>query len=116
MALGQEIAAQAVGDLAGVDPIVLLFGCGDGPLHQRMSYLDGAGMGQQMIVAPAGEEDRFPRIVRGCGRVVIRASSCAASRRSGLPDAHTQGLYKRPVPDTFARFDRVLAGPEEVRN
>jgi hypothetical protein len=35
VAFRQEIAAQAVTDLAGVDPIILLLGCGNRAQHQR---------------------------------------------------------------------------------
>src|SRR5205823_10816415 len=39
VAFRQEVAAQAVGDLAGIDAIVLLLGRSDGAQHQRMRYL-----------------------------------------------------------------------------
>jgi len=39
VALRQEVTAQAFSDLAGIDPIVLLLGRGDGAQHQRMRYL-----------------------------------------------------------------------------
>ena len=61
MALRQEIAAQAVGYLAGINLVVLLFGRGDGPLHQRMSHLNGAGVRQQMVIDPARKNGRLHR-------------------------------------------------------
>jgi hypothetical protein len=50
VALRQEIAAQAVGDLAGINPIVLLLRRCDGTQHQRMRHFDLLRMRQQMIV------------------------------------------------------------------
>jgi hypothetical protein len=35
----RTLTAQAIGDLAGVDPIILLLGRCDGAQHQRMRYL-----------------------------------------------------------------------------
>ena len=59
VALRQEVPAQAVGDLAGIDPVVLLFGRSHGPQHQRMRNLHCLSMGQQMIVDPAGGDGGF---------------------------------------------------------
>src|SRR5947209_2642296 len=39
VALRQEVTAQAVGDLAGINPVVFLLGRSDGAQHQRMRYL-----------------------------------------------------------------------------
>jgi hypothetical protein len=50
MALGQEIAAQAVSDLAGINPNFLLLGRCDGAQHQ--------GMRQPLPAARAAADDR----------------------------------------------------------
>src|SRR5437867_8414598 len=59
VAFRQEVAAQAVGDLAGIDAIVLLLGRSDGAQHQRMRYLHLLSVREQMIVDPAGENRCF---------------------------------------------------------
>jgi hypothetical protein len=59
MALRQEIAAQTIGDLARVNPIVFLLGCRDRAQHQWMRHFHSGRMGQQVIVDPAGEYSRF---------------------------------------------------------
>ena len=53
VAFRQKIAAQAVGDLAGIDPIVLLLCRGDRAQHQRVRDLHLLGVRQQMIIDPA---------------------------------------------------------------
>src|SRR5260370_19433671 len=57
--LRQEIAAQTVDDLAGIDLVVLLLGRCNRPQHQRMSYLDLLRMRKQMVVDPACKDRRF---------------------------------------------------------
>jgi hypothetical protein len=59
VAFRQEVAAQAVGDLAGINSIVLFLGRGDGAQHQWMSYLHLLRVRKQMIVDPAGENRCF---------------------------------------------------------
>ena len=59
VAFRQKVAAQAVGDLSGIDPIVLLLSRSDGAQHQRMRHLHLLRMRQQMIVDPAGENRCF---------------------------------------------------------
>src|SRR5437016_7409278 len=59
VAFRQEVAAQAVGDLAGIDAIVLLLGRSDGAQHQRMRYLHLLSVREQLIVDPAGENRCF---------------------------------------------------------
>src|SRR2546425_8780083 len=59
VAFRQEVAAQAVGDLAGIDAIVLLLGRCDGAQHQGMRYLHLLSMREQVIVDPAGENRCF---------------------------------------------------------
>src|SRR5579863_4922617 len=61
VALGQEVASEAVGDLAGIDAIVLLFGRRDGPQHQRVRHFYGCGMRQQMVIDPPAEHRCFHR-------------------------------------------------------
>ena len=61
MALWQEVAAQAVGDFASINLIILLLGGCDGAQHQRMRYLYLLSVRQQMIVDPAGENRCFHR-------------------------------------------------------
>jgi len=56
---GRKFAAQAVGDLAGINPIVLLFGCCNRAQHQGMRHLHLFRMWEQMIVDPARENRRF---------------------------------------------------------
>jgi hypothetical protein len=68
VALGQEVATQAVGNLAGIDLVVLPLGCGDGPQHQRMGNLHLFGMWKQMIVDPSREDRRFHGDRPGLGK------------------------------------------------
>src|SRR5258707_13895100 len=56
VALRQEIAAKAVGDLVGIDLVVLLLGCRNRTQHQRVSHLDLRGMRKEMVVDPAAED------------------------------------------------------------
>ena len=48
MALGKKVAAQAVGDLACINLVVLLLGRSDRPQHQRMRDLHLFRMRKQM--------------------------------------------------------------------
>src|SRR5271168_2708171 len=57
--LRQEIAAQTVSDLAGIDRVVLLLRRCNRPQHQGVSYLDLLRMRKQMVVDPAAEDRRF---------------------------------------------------------
>ena len=59
MALGKKIASQTVGDLTGIDPIVLLLSCRNRSQHQGMSHLDLRGMRKEMVVDPAAEDRCF---------------------------------------------------------
>ncbi len=59
VALGQEIAPQAIGDLAGIDSVVLLLGRSNRAQHQRMRYLHLLGMRKQVIVNPPSKDRRF---------------------------------------------------------
>jgi len=61
VALGQEIAAQAVANLAGIDAIVLLFCCSDGAQHQGMCHFQCSCVRLEVIVDPAGEHGCFHR-------------------------------------------------------
>src|SRR5467141_3322570 len=62
VALWEEVASQAVGELAGIDLVVLLLlGCSNRAQHQRVSHLDLRSMGKQMIVDPAAEDRRLHR-------------------------------------------------------
>jgi len=70
VAFWQEVAAQAVGDLAGIDAIVLLLGRSDGARHQRMRYLHLFRMREQVIVDPASENGRFHRPRPGLRKIL----------------------------------------------
>src|SRR5271165_3346556 len=59
VAFRQEVAAQAVSNLAGINPIILLFRRGDGAQHQRMRHLYLGRVWQQMIIDPARENRGF---------------------------------------------------------
>jgi hypothetical protein len=61
VALREEVASQAVGELAGIDLVVLLLGCSNRAQHQWMCRLDLGGMRQQVIVDPAAEDRRLHR-------------------------------------------------------
>ena len=61
MALWEEVASQAVGDLDGIDLVVLLLGCSNRAQHQRVCHLDLRGVWKQVIVDPAAEDRRFHR-------------------------------------------------------
>ena len=55
VALRQEITAQAIGDLARVDAIVLFLGGCDCSQHQWVCHVDLRRMRLEMIVDPAGK-------------------------------------------------------------
>ena len=57
--LWKEIATKTVGDLAGIDLVVLALGCGDGSQHQGVRYLHLFRMWKQVVIDPAGEDRRF---------------------------------------------------------
>jgi hypothetical protein len=59
MALGQEVASQAVGDLAGINLVILLLGRGDRSEHQWMGNLHLFGVWKQMVIDPAGKDGSF---------------------------------------------------------
>src|SRR5437667_2484960 len=83
VALREEIASQAVGDLAGIDLVVLLLGRCNRSQHQRMSHLDLGGVWKQMIVDPAAEDRRLhgnTPWLRQCLHPTVQL----ASRRSNL--------------------------------
>src|SRR5258707_2156907 len=62
VALWEEVASQVVGELAGIDLVVLLLlGCSNRAQHQWMCHLDLGGMRQQVIVDPAAEDRRLHR-------------------------------------------------------
>src|SRR5271170_8362661 len=61
VALWEEVASQAVGELAGIDLVVLLLGCSNRSQHQWMCHLDLRGVWKQVIVGPAAEDRRFHR-------------------------------------------------------
>jgi hypothetical protein len=61
IALRQEVAAQAVGDLACIDAIVLLLRDGNRTQHQGMSHLHRCRMRSKVVVDPAREHRRFHR-------------------------------------------------------
>ena len=65
VALRQKVAAQAIGDLAGVNPIVLLLSRGDRAQHQWVRYLHLLGVREQMIIDPAGKIVASIAIIRG---------------------------------------------------
>src|ERR1700691_4769468 len=56
VALGQEIAAQAVSDFSSVNGVVLLLRRSDGPQHQPMGHLDLNRVRQQMVIDPPAED------------------------------------------------------------
>src|SRR6185312_945385 len=61
VALRQEVAPETVGDLAGVDPVVLLLRGSNRPQHQRVCDLHRCGMRQQMVIDPPAEHRCFHR-------------------------------------------------------
>jgi hypothetical protein len=79
VALGQEVAAQAIGDLSGVDAIIFLLGGGDRLQHHGMRYFHCCSVRFQVIVDPAGKDRRFhrrrPRL-RKRFHPVIEVSAC----------------------------------------
>jgi hypothetical protein len=64
----EEITSKTVGDLAGIDLVVLPLRCGNGPQHQGMGNLHLFGMRKQVIVDPAGEDRRFHGYHPGLGK------------------------------------------------
>ena len=103
MALRQEIASQAVGNLAGIDRVVLLFGRRDGPQHQRMSHLNRAGVRQQMVINPAAEDRRL----HGDGRRLWQGFDPRVQLAPGRPDPaflmHTTSCVLHAVADRLLR-------------
>src|SRR5450755_3256084 len=101
VAFRQEVTAQAVGNLAGINPIILLFRCGDGAQHQRMRHLYLGCVGQQMIIDPAREDRGFhpyaPRL-----RKSLHPAVQFASRGSDL--AFPQDLPARSLDAIADRF------------
>src|ERR1700733_9512477 len=59
MTLWQKVASQAVSNLASIDLVVLLLGCGDRPQHQRMRNLYLLRMRKQVVINPSGKDRRF---------------------------------------------------------
>ena len=59
VALGKKVTAQAIGDLACINLVVLLLGRSNRSKHQRMRNLHLLGMRKQMIVNPSREDRRF---------------------------------------------------------
>src|ERR1017187_5807440 len=80
VAFGQEVTAQAVGNLAGINPIILLFRRRDGAQHQRMRHLYLGRVRQQMIIDPAREDRGFhgyaPGLRKSLHPAVQFASRC----------------------------------------
>ena len=102
VALGKEIAAQAVGDLAGIDAIVLPLGSGNRTKHQRMRHLHLRSMGKQMIVDPPGEDRRLHGDHPGLGNSLDPGIQFPP-RRSNL--AFLVDLARRVL---YAKADRLL--------
>ena len=59
VALWQEITPYTVGDLAGIDPVVLLLGSRNGSEHEWMRHLHLLGVRKQMVIDPTGKNRRF---------------------------------------------------------
>src|ERR1017187_6848114 len=102
VAFRQEVTAQAVSNLAGINPIILLFRCGDGAQHQRMRHLYLGRVGQQMIIDPAREDRGFHGYAPGL-RKSLHPAVQFASRGPDL--AFLQDL---PAPILDAIADRFL--------
>ena len=83
VALRKKITSKAVGDLAGIDLVVLPLRRGNGPQHQWMRNLHLLGMRKQVIVDPAGEDRRFHGHHPGLGKGLDPGIKFA-SRRSDL--------------------------------
>jgi hypothetical protein len=58
---GKKVAAQAIGDLAGIDAIVLLLSQCNRPQHHRVRDLHLGRVRQQVIIDPAREDRRLHR-------------------------------------------------------
>jgi hypothetical protein len=61
VALRQEVATKTVGDLAGIDPVVLPLGRSNRPQHQWVRHLNLLCVGNQVIVNPPDEDRCFQR-------------------------------------------------------
>src|SRR5882757_3294307 len=87
VALRQEIAAQAIANLAGVNAVVLFLCRRDGPQHQGVCYFQRGCMRLEVIVDPAGEHGRFhrraPRL-RECFDPEVKVSACGGKRSFGV--------------------------------
>jgi NADPH:quinone reductase-like Zn-dependent oxidoreductase len=87
VALRKEVAAQAVGQLAGVDLVVLLLGRCNRTQHQRVSHLDLRGVRKQVIVDPAAEDRRLQAILPGPPVISTNHSNWKKQVREAL-DGH----------------------------
>ena len=117
VAFWQKVAAQTVGDLAGIDPIVFLLGRGDGTQHQWMRYFHLLSMRRQMIVDPAGENRCFhchrPRLRKCLHPVVQFPSRCpnlafVVNLTAGILDTVADRLLANIQPDVIHMSLRSL--------
>jgi hypothetical protein len=99
MALRQEVATQAVGDLAGIDLVVLPLGCRDGSQHQRVGYLHLFGMWKQVVINPSGEDRRFHGDRTGLGKSLDPAIQLAPRRADLAFHVHTTSRVLHAIAD-----------------
>jgi hypothetical protein len=99
MALGQEVASQAVGDLAGIDLVVLPLRRRDGPQHQRMGHLHPLGMWKQVVINPAGKNRRFHGDRPGLGKGLDPAVQFTARRTDLAFHVHTTSRILHAITD-----------------
>jgi len=99
VALRQEVAAQTICDLAGIDLVVLLFGRGNRPQHQRVRYLHLLGMRKQVVIDPAREDRRFHGDRPGLGKCLDPGVQFASRRIDLAFLAHTTSRILHAIAD-----------------
>lgn len=104
VALGKEITTKTVGDLAGIDLVVLPLGRRNSSQHQGMSNLHLLGMRKQVVVDPPGEDRRLygysERLSIGSGlqlqspTLFLPAARCASQQKEDQLGAWQRALHK----------------------
>ena len=103
MTLRKEVASQAVGDLDGIDLVVLLLGRGDSPQHQRVRDLHLLCMRKQMVINPTSEDRRFHGNRSGLGESPDPAVQLAACRSDLAFLVHTTSRILHAIADRLLR-------------
>jgi hypothetical protein len=101
VAFRQKVTAQAVGNLAGINPIIFFLSSGNGAQHDGMRYFHRGCMRLQMIIDPAGEDRGFHRHRPGLWQgfhPIIQLAACGINR--ALP-VHATAHVLDTIADRF---------------